>query len=556
MNRTRSRSPLLLPQNWGLGGLLLAATLFPAPAVRAQTVTVTVTDLNSDAYYASDAFGVSASQQVGFGYGPSTGYQYQALLWSGTADSVVNLTPAGYTYTGATGVADGQQVGFGVLDNSGGKSHAFLWTGTAASAVDLNPAGFSDAVAKGVSGGVQVGYAYKHFSPHAHAFLWTGTAASALDLNPAGYAFSEANGIDGDTQVGIGSLTLNTTHALLWHGTAGSVVDLNPTGFTHTESLGVSGSQQVGYGFGAATGSTPDGGIQIDHALLWTGTSASVVDLHPSGYYDSQAESVSGGVQVGYADVDATFDTPHAFLWTGTATSAIDLQQFLPLNLRMDSHASGVSVHGNIVDVVGQGTGYDNGDEAGPQDAVVWHIVFPSKPTVFHLDPASRTAGRAGFTLAVNGSSFTANSVILWNGAAQSTMFVSPFEITADIPASLIANVGTAQVAVRTSGTTSNAHALTIMPRPTVASLSPTSKAAGSAAFTLTVTGTGFRPASFYAPTVAKWNGTALATTYVSGTTLTAQVPASLLTKSGKATVTVTTPDVATSAGQTFTITP
>jgi hypothetical protein len=57
--------------------------------------------------------------------------------------------------------------------------------------------------------------------------------------------------------------------------------------------------------------------------------------------------------------------------------------------------------------------------------------------------------------------------------------------------------------------------------------VSPSTATAGSAGFTLTVTGSNFQPT-----TVVLWNDTTnLATTYVSSTTLTAQVPASLIAR-------------------------
>jgi probable HAF family extracellular repeat protein len=69
-------------------------------------------------------------------------------------------------------------------------------------------------------------------------------------------------------------------------------------------------------------------------------------------------------------------------------------------------------------------------------------------------------------------------------------------------------------------------------------SLSPNSAVAGGAAFTLTVNGIG---TNFVPGATVNWNGTALATTYVSGTRLTASVPAGLIAMPGTASVTVTT---------------
>jgi trimeric autotransporter adhesin len=81
---------------------------------------------------------------------------------------------------------------------------------------------------------------------------------------------------------------------------------------------------------------------------------------------------------------------------------------------------------------------------------------------------------------------------------------------------------------------------------PVLASISPTSKVAGSAAFTLTVTGSNFTSAS-----VIQWNGVALTTTYVSPTQLTASVPATNVGTAGTATINVAT-GVAVSGSQTF----
>jgi hypothetical protein len=87
------------------------------------------------------------------------------------------------------------------------------------------------------------------------------------------------------------------------------VVDLRPSGFTSSEALGVSGGQQVGYGYGEIT-------VGYDHALLWTGSADSVVDLHtflPPEFTTSFAHGIDAdGNIVGYAYDPATGG--HAFL--------------------------------------------------------------------------------------------------------------------------------------------------------------------------------------------------------------------------------------------------
>ena len=75
--------------------------------------------------------------------------------------------------------------------------------------------------------------------------------------------------------------------------------------------------------------------------------------------------------------------------------------------------------------------------------------------TATHIDalvPNAATAGSAGFMLTVNGSGFASTSVVYWNGATRPTMFATAKQLTAQISASDIANAGTAQVYVRTTG--------------------------------------------------------------------------------------------------------
>jgi Abnormal spindle-like microcephaly-assoc'd, ASPM-SPD-2-Hydin len=74
-------------------------------------------------------------------------------------------------------------------------------------------------------------------------------------------------------------------------------------------------------------------------------------------------------------------------------------------------------------------------------------------------------------------------------------------------------------------------------PLPTVSAISPTSAVAGAAAFPLTINGSGF-----IASSVVDWNGTPLTTNYVSGTQLSATVPATDVATAGGALVSVQNP--------------
>ncbi len=198
----------------------------------------------------------------------------------------------------------------------------------------------------------------------------------------------------------------------------------------------------------------------------------------------------------------------------------------------------------------------------GTSGALSFAINMPPNPvpTIGSLSPTSANAGSAALTLTVAGTQFIAASKVLWNGAALVTTYVSGTSLTAQIPASDLATAGTATVAVQNTspgGGTSGAlnFAINTPPNlaPTIGSLSPSSATVGGPALTLTVTGT-----QFIAASKVLWNGTALATTYVSSTSLTAQIPASDLTTVGTATVTVQNPSPGggTSSGLAFTINP
>jgi hypothetical protein len=175
-------------------------------------------------------------------------------------------------------------------------------------------------------------------------------------------------------------------------------------------------------------------------------------------------------------------------------------------------------------------------------------------PTITSLSPTTAVAGGAAFTLTINGTNFTSTSTSSWGATALATTYVSATQLTATVPASLIASAGTASVTVSNVDGSSAGAAFTVNPPPpTIASLSPTSMVATGATFTLTINGTNFLPGA--GVTVGRWNYTALTTTYVSSTQLTAAVPASLIAYPGTASISVVTAG-GTSSGVSFTVNP
>jgi hypothetical protein len=86
-------------------------------------------------------------------------------------------------------------------------------------------------------------------------------------------------------------------------------------------------------------------------------------------------------------------------------------------------------------------------------------------------------------------------------------------------------------------GTSGNVTFTIANPAPSVLSLSPSSATVGAAAFTVTVSGSGFVSAS-----LVRWNGLARPTTFISGTQLQASIAVSDVAAAGAAQVSVWTP--------------
>jgi hypothetical protein len=149
-----------------------------------------------------------------------------------------------------------------------------------------------------------------------------------------------------------------------------------------------------------------------------------------------------------------------------------------------------------------------------------WQLYVRNDGSSFQ-DPASGTLTSQGTV--VNNASTTTSLPLLgafWNAATRrnQTSFFDNIRVTVDTPY--------------------------------LNSISPTSRVAGTGAFTLTVNGGNFTSAS-----AIRWNGTALTTTYVSANQLTASVPAANITSAGTASIMVAT-GAAVSSAQTFTIDP
>ncbi len=166
-----------------------------------------------------------------------------------------------------------------------------------------------------------------------------------------------------------------------------------------------------------------------------------------------------------------------------------------------------------------------NPTPGGGLSAEVMFTITNPVPVAGTLTADNATTGGPEFMVTVTGSQFVDGATVQWNGADRVTTFVSAGELQATIPATDIALGGTAEVTVANpapGGGTSGPMTFTINnPAPTTSGLLPSAIPEMQLAdFSVTINGTNFVPNS-----VARWNGTDLATTFVNASEVSAVVP-------------------------------
>jgi hypothetical protein len=248
------------------------------------------------------------------------------IAWHGSAASATKLAIPFSNAGGQALATDGSQiVGYGLALNKDGTgftaNRAIVWNATNGVGTDLGDGGNS-AMAYGVGGGVQVGYVVKTI---AGAALWRGTSKSLVSLAPVGSVMSVAYATDGARQVGYsgydvrvrveafkGQKTARFNYAMVWTGTAASAVNIHPYPFNHSYAMAVNGSWIAGYASDAAAIGTP----AYNHAIVWD-ANYQATDLNtflPAGFIGSQALAVdAAGNVAGY--MMAANGTRHAVVW-------------------------------------------------------------------------------------------------------------------------------------------------------------------------------------------------------------------------------------------------
>jgi hypothetical protein len=184
-------------------------------------------------------------------------------------------------------------------------------------------------------------------------------------------------------------------------------------------------------------------------------------------------------------------------------------------------------------------------------------IVNNPSPQISSLSPTNINAGQPSFTLTVTGTGLAPQSLIYWNGAAVSTIFLTSAQLQAQIPASYIQTPGSVFIEVQTpapGGGTSTELTFTInpiaSPIPSLTSINPSVGLAGGNAFELHLIGSNFELQS-----EVTINGANQAASFLDSEDLLIQVPAADLVNAGILSIGVLNPSPGGGLSQTLPLT-
>jgi hypothetical protein len=136
-------------------------------------------------------------------------------------------------------------------------------------------------------------------------------------------------------------------------------------------------------------------------------------------------------------------------------------------------------------------------------------------PVVTSISPNTAAVNGAPFTLNINGTGFTDESIVSFDGTPRTTTFVSVTKLTVPVFASDLTSARQIAVTVLTPGfpqSTPVPLTIAVIP-PVITGINPNTVTAGSSGFTLTVNGTGFSSSA-----VININGTSKLTQFDSAT--------------------------------------
>jgi hypothetical protein len=255
-------------------------------------------------------------------------------------------------------------------------------------------------------------------------------------------------------------------------------------------------------------------------ATTWadiSGTATKLPDIPVNAIVIDPDDATHNTLYVG-TDIGAFFTLDGGLNWSPLGAAAtIPNAQILSLTLHNPSRTLRAATHGRGMWDINLGPG-------------------PNTPAleISKLSPFSANAPGTATTLTVNGTGFTSNSKVNWNGSPRTTTFGSATQLTASIIAADLSCGTVAQVTVVDGANTSNSLPFTVLgPAPTISSVSPTSAPVNSPNTPIIVTGTNFCSNSIVIMNPDVGGTASLTPTSATSTQLNATVPASFMANFG-----------------------
>ena len=297
---------------------------------------------------------------------------------------------------------------------------------------------------------------------------------------------------------------------------------------------------------GDVVGSYTDS-TQVRHGFIRTASGTITVFDAPGATTTSQSGSIGGtisGTMPIHIDPTGSYITGiytdssglgHGFVYYLPLTGSGSFTTFTPPNM---TTSTSLPIQGVVFSVNASGTvvGFyldDNEVAHGFQ-------YTPTATPTPSFNPGQGTYG-SDQSVAISDTDTSATIYYTTDGStptASSTKYTEPISVSSTETINAIALDSTTGGYIE-SAEASATYTISIPtnPAPVISGLSPAYTSAGGAAFTLTVSGSGFVSSS-----TVYWGSTALTTTYGSATTLTAQVPAADIASAGMTSITVQTP--------------
>lgn len=371
---------------------------------------------------------------------------YQVILGATSVADVYTLIPAPAgvdSYVVKTCSADGS-IAYGYFqDVSGNQNHAFTWSAATGTRVigSFFPFSSSD------DGSLCVG---QNADGTGTPVVWNNSSAQLGQVFP-GYTrvFGVAVTPDGKYFYGQYQNSDESMHGLVQTVSSGAIADLGQTGMPigsdsrfyaagafyqpgvgtyqlsdllNSYNLGSSGLS--GY---AVQKLTNDGTGMLGTANTSTGSSIWYATLPLEGAASvSPASRVVHGTNFELTVNGSGFSSGTTVYWNGAALPTTTIK---PCHIEAEVSRADLADAGNALVTVK----FADGSVSAPLNFNVFNL--NPTPTTNSTNPTMVHHGGAGFSITVNGTGFLATSTVKWGGLGLVTQYISPVELTANVPA-------------------------------------------------------------------------------------------------------------------------